>query len=223
MDNHFKHISASDKLKAETLKKAKHINWVLLPSIAAILVIMIGVSTFFIPEKTNDVNNAPENSLDNDTVKGESIVILEEDVKVGEGSVDYTTDISRGDEEKPSATSTPITKPIVTGIPIPVTTPSPTETPYISDGGLSAQVTERPAVYDEFIEANRETMYIIADNVAAHDRASTDAPIKFTIPKGAQVIADRNFKRIWAYVHYEENGVKKYGFVLEEYLSTEKP
>lgn len=112
MNNHFNHISATEKLKAKTLKKAKRINWSVISSVAAILVVVMGVS-LFIPEKSNDVNNAPENSLYTDTLKGESSSItLEEDaledVKVGEGSVDYATDISRGDEEKwLSATSAP--------------------------------------------------------------------------------------------------------------------
>ena len=107
MNNHFKHISPSEELKNETLKKAKRVNWSAISSIAAILVVVIGVS-LFIPEKSKDVNNAPENSLYTDTLKSESSVIFEEDAEVGEGSFDYATDISRGDEEKwLSATSAP--------------------------------------------------------------------------------------------------------------------
>lgn len=264
MNNHFNHISATEKLKAKTLKKAKSINWGAISSIAAILVVMIGVSAFIAPHIINAQKNSsmPENNLyssiyensvndeifsdktnSENFIKGEAYDTDDSGENISSSFPNTAGDIvaqpplitntptsTAPPVKEPSATSTPtITKPIVTDIPIPVTTPSPTETPkptttpYISDGGLSAQVTERPANYDELIAANRETMYITADNVAAHDRASTDAPIKFTIPKGAQVIADRNFKRIWAYVHYEEDGIKKYGFVLEEYLSTEKP
>lgn len=118
MDNHFKHISADEKLKAETLKKAKRINWPVIYSVAAILVVVMGVS-FFIP-RVNDSNNAPEKSLYSDTLKGESYnstedFLVEEDVftgeaaeDIGDGSIYYTSDGSEKEEKPVSATSAPM-------------------------------------------------------------------------------------------------------------------
>ena len=253
MNNHFNHISATEKLKAETLKKAKRINFTVISSIAAIFVVLIGVSAFYVSGIANnqEPNYAPE--LYNDSINSESFVssdTIADDANEKYESFYYaqlsptpkitlllptatpvinttnTTVITPTATPVINTTNTTVITPsappvLTTKAPSPTLTPMPTTAPQ--GDGLTAQVTERPANYDETIAANRETMYITADNVAAHDRASTDAPVKFTIPKGAQVIADRNFKRIWAYVHYEEDGIKKYGFVLEEYLSTEKP
>lgn len=256
MNNHFNHISLSEKLKAKTLKKAKSINWVAIYSIAAALVVTVGISAFALPHVFNGQKNgaAPENNLyasnyENDMNQEASDIvnkgndgyqILDEADDIPEGAV-ILTDAPNPQTPAPdikmhNVTNTPeVTKSPVTGSPIAVTTPDtifedipettspPSSTPVDGYKPPVASTTSRPDNYDETINANRETMYVTADNVAAHDRASTDAPVKFTIPKGAQVIADRNFQRIWAYVHYEENGVTKYGFVLEEYLSTAKP
>ncbi len=270
MNNHFDHISATEKLKAETLKNAKRKNWAMFSSVAAILVVFVGVSIFFLsPEQKkeeNDMslyNNAMEGSIlptpapESFVNKGEendledyfaSDIIFDNSFHY-DGALEPTTPIvletekpsPTGINEEPSNTLPPApeepettpsvfeTEPVPTTLPPapeePETTPivCATPSPIPPSDGLSVQVTERPADYDDFIAANRFTMYVIADDVNAYDRASTDAPVKFTIPKGSQVIADRNFQRKWAYVHYEENGVMKYGFVLEENLSEVQP
>ena len=247
MNNHFDHISATEKLKAETLKNAKRKNWAMLSSVAAILVVFVGISIFFLsPEQKKEANDM---SLYNNAMDGSILPTPAPESFVNKGEENDLEDYFASDiifdnsfhYDGALEPTTPIVlateKPSPTGIneePSNTLPPAPEEpetTPFVCatpspippSDGLSVQVTERPADYDDFIAANRFTMYVIADDVNAYDRASTDAPVKFTIPKGSQVIADRNFQRKWAYVHYEENGVMKYGFVLEENLSEVQP
>ncbi len=207
MNNHFNHISATEKLKAETLRKAKRQNWAMLSSIAAILVVFVGVSVFFLSpqskNKASDINLY--NNENSDLSTPESITIYE-DEKFSDSASDILT-------EKPVPT------PIVEAH-APTTTPKP----ILPEAGVpTVQATGCPTNYDEVINENTKTMYVNAENITAYDYASTEAPIKFSLKKGQQVTAVVNSQHIWAYVSYEENGVFKYGFVLEEYLSMEKP
>lgn len=207
MNNHFNHISVTDELKAKTLKKAKRQNWAMLSSIAAILVVFIGISIFFLsPESKNE---ASDMNLYNDKNSGLSApenIIINEDEKFSDSASDILA-------EKPL--STPIVE-----APFPTTTPKP----ILPEAGAPAiQATGCPTNYDEVIKENTKIMYVNVQSVPVYDYASTEAPIKFSLKKGQQVTAVVNFQHIWAYVSYEEDGVYKYGFVLEENLSMETP
>ena len=156
MNNIFEHITADEKLKAETLKKAKAnrtVKWKTLSVIAAALVVMISVSALFIPMGKNASDaggKAPEtnSTLYSQTIKGDGIF---DDVVLNREEVLEETVIGESDKKEEgflSATGAPheINKaPSATGKPEDVNkvtaAPSATKPPVNKDENLAKDLT----------------------------------------------------------------------------------
>ena len=139
MNNDFNHISASNELKAETLKKAKSIKpirWRAMSAIAAALVVTIGVSAFAIskgdyknladsyggfkgsaPESNMAPSYSVENSTDtlyNDETKAEDIILEANPDEPGSSTIIKDSSDVHEAPSLPEATSAPETAPMAT-------------------------------------------------------------------------------------------------------------
>ncbi len=246
MNNHFNHISASKKLKAETLKNAKQKNWWVIPYIAAILVVLIGISVLFIPTNNkNDYKNTADVAIppqkedgifffsdvaassvvsDNITPGSTETVLLTPTPfaqVVQPTAVPETTKPPTAPTKAPTQTKTPVTPtqtppPLTTPVIPTVVTPKPSSSPT-----LSVSVTATPDVHIHYAGT---TMYVTEDNLSVYLYQSTDAPIKSTLTKGQYVTAYKSADwNDWTYIRYTENGTYMYGHVMVKYLSENIP